>query len=73
MIDPVRLTIGMVILFGGLFVILTGIAWLMMDRHFWKALGVVAATYAICGALVFFIIGMVAWSYDQTIWEMMFE
>lgn len=73
MIDTARLTIGMVILFGGMFVILTGLTWLMTDRKFWRALGMVSAVYAIVGALVFFIVGMVAWSYDQTIWEMMFE
>lgn len=73
MIDPVRLTIGMVTLFGGLFIIMTFLTWLMTDRKFWRALGMVSAVYAIVGALVFFIVGMVAWSYDQTIWEMMFE
>lgn len=73
MIDTTRLAIGMVTLFGGLFILMTFLTWLMTDRKFWRALGVVAATYAIVGALVFFIVGMVAWSYDQTIWEMMFE
>lgn len=68
MIDTARLTIGLMILFGGLFVILTVIVYWLCDRQFWKSLGVVAATYAICGALVFFIVAMVAWSFDKSIW-----
>lgn len=73
MIDPVRLTIGMLILFGGLFVVLSALFYFLTDRKFWKSVGAVAATYAVCSALVFFIVAMVAWSYDQTIWEMIFE
>lgn len=69
MIDTTRLLIGLVILFGGLFVILTTAAYFLCDRKFWTAVGMVAATYAICGALVFFIVAVVAWSFDVPIWE----
>ncbi len=71
MIDTARLTIGLLILFGGLFVVLTGIVYWLCDRQFWKSLGLVAATYAIVGVLVFFIIAVVAWSFDKSIWEVL--
>lgn len=70
-IDTARLTLGLAILFGGLFIILTALVYWLTDRKFWKSVGVVAATYAICGALVFFIVAMVAWSFDKSIWEVL--
>lgn len=71
MIDTTRLLIGLLILFGGLFVVLTTIVYFLSDRQFWRSLGMVAAAYAICGALVFFTVAMVAWSFDVPIWEVL--
>jgi len=69
-LDMTRLTIGLIATFGILFLILTTLTYFMCDRKFWKSVGMVSAVYAICGGLVFFIVAMVSWSFDKSIWEM---
>lgn len=71
MLDPARLTIGMIALFGGLFLIMLVVTYFACDRKLKVALAIVGGAYAGVTALVFFIVAVVAWSFDTTIWEVL--